>query len=498
MRNVSAALACARPVRRARAAPPWVGAALAPLLVASVAQAQAVDVGLTTKAEAPDGRARLNGGVSLSARPVDDVSTKLDLSVGAGEAPGAVLWPGAAPAADRDWRDLGAALEAAWSADPAAVLKVQLAGGLKNQPLAVASAGETGGASNDRLEQSAGVTAALKPARGVDLQLSAKVDGADDQITASDAAARMLVKTRDGQVESRLHWAARPDLTVDAGARLSSTSVFWRESATAAQDYVAVQPDVAATYTLRPGSTWRLDVTHAVTPLDAARFVTLARTGGEVDGSTRLEPDQEWRLQGEWTQALPADGRLKLAVTRAHVESATELVRLKNDVEGPGSVPGGERSQVDLALTLPLKPLGLRAFALETSGSWRTSQVQDPLTGAYRRASGEAPYETRVALSQTLPLRGLKWGVDTRSVGPQSYYGLSQVTSADADQTLGAFVEYHPVDFTLRLQLDNLTGGERRWQDAYYAGDRDLGALSSVVRRTEGGPSFGLSLKKPL
>ncbi len=466
----------------------------------AAARAQALDLNLTTGAEAPDGRAKLSGGAVISARPAPDLQAQVGLTLQAGDQPGSVIWPGASVATNRAWRDVGVDVQANWTANARASLKLQLAGGVKSQPIAPAALGETGGVENDRTEQRAGLVATLKPADAVSLNVSASVNSADDQLDGALAgdAARMLIRTRDGAVDSGLHWAVTPRLALDAGARVATTSVSWRENASAAEQYVAVQPRVAATVTLLPGVQWRVGLEHAVSPLDAAKFVTLARADESLAGPDRLSPDQEWRLQGEWTQALPDAGKLRVALTQARVESATELVRLPGDVEGPGSVRGGDRRQLDLALSLPLKPIGLRSLALETSGVWRSSEVQDPLTGQMRRASGEAPYETRVAIAQTLPLRGLKWGLDARSVGPQSYYGLQQVSAAEADQTFGAFVEYRPSDLVLRLQLDNLAGGERRWQDVSYTGDRDLGAPSSVVRRTEGGPSVGISLKKSL
>jgi hypothetical protein len=475
--------------------------AAALVLAPAAARAQAVDLNLTTGAEAPDGRAKLSGGAVISARPAPDLQAQVGLTLAAGDQPGSVIWPGASVATNRAWRDVGVNVQADWTADPRASLKLQLAGGVKSQPIAPAALGEAGGVENDRTESRAGLVATLKPLDAVSLNVTASVNSADDQLDGAvpgESASRMLIRTRDGAVDSGLHWAVTPKLALDAGARLATTSVAWRENASAAEQYVAVQPRVAATVTPLPGVQWRVGLEHAVSPLDAAKFVTLARADDTLAGPDRLTPDQEWRLQGEWTQALPDAGKLRVALTQARVESATELVRLPGDVEGPGSVRGGDRRQLDLALSLPLKPLGLRSLARETSGVWRTSQVQDPLTGAMRRASGEAPYETRVAIAQTLPLKGLKWGLDTRSVGAQSYYGLQQVSEADADQTFGAFVEYRPSDLVLRLQLDNLAGGERRWQDVTYTGDRDLGAPSSVVRRTEGGPSVGISLKKSL
>lgn len=464
---------------------------------AAPALADGLDVTTSAAADAPDRWTRLSGGAVLSLRPAPEVSTRVGVSAQTGDQPGGVLWPGAAPDPNRAWRDLGVDVQADWASERAS-LKLQLAGGLTDQPIAAASVGEVEGAQDRKARESAGLTAALRPLQAVSLSVTGRVASLDDQVQArADDAARMSLHTRDGSVDGAVHWAVAPALSLDAGARLSTTTVAWRQGAAAEEDYMAVQPRASATLSPAPGASWRVAVEHAVSPLDAGRFITLARADA-LSGPDRLAPDQEWRVQGEVVQALPAAGRLRLAVTQARTGSATELVRLPGDVEGPGSVRGGVRRQVDVALTLPLAPLGLAGFALETSGAWRDSQVQDPLTGGFRRASGEAPYEGRVALAQSLPVHNLRWGLDARTVGVQSWYGLQQVSTAAADQTLGAFVEYRPRAFTLRLQVDNLAGGERRWQDALYAGDRGTDAPYAVNRRTDGGPALGLSLKKAL
>ena len=98
----------------------------------------------------------------------------------------------------------------------------------------------------------------------------------------------------------------------------------------------------------------------------------------------------------------------------------------------------------------------------------------------------------------SLGRQGLRWGLNTRDQGAQSFYGLNQESSVTTARSLGAFVEYRPADFALRLQLDDLAGGERRWTDSYYLDGRDGGVLQRVDRREEGGPGFTFSLRRAL
>ncbi len=462
-------------------------------------QGEAGSLSLSTDAQAPEGRARLGGSLAYVARPVPAVTTRLNLDLRTGDAADGVLWPGAAVDATRPWSDLGLGLKADWTPASNAGVSLGLTDRQFDRPITPATLGAEADAPRDtRSEQAAALTASLRPAPQLALTLGGEVRSASDAMDlAADSGGRALLKTRDGAVNAGVTWTVTPRLKLQAGGKLTSTEVAWVEGASAAQDFAAAQPSVGATLTPWVAGAVTVDLARAVTPLDAGKFVALARVSGGA-AAAELRPDQEWRVQARYTQALPAAARLEVGVLEAQVQSSTELVRVAGGAEAPGSVAGGRRSEVDVAFQTPLALLGVRSVALQTRGVWRDSQITDPLTGQARRMSGETPYETNLALVHTLGKQGLTWGVSTRDQGGQSFYGVNQLSSVETERSLGAFVEYKPSTFAVRLQLDDLAGGDRRWTDAYYVDGRDTGAIQRIDRRQEGGPGFSFSLKRAL
>jgi hypothetical protein len=197
-------------------------------------------------------------------------------------------------------------------------------------------------------------------------------------------------------------------------------------------------------------------------------------------------------------QKLAGQLQLSAALTEARIDSATELGPVGPDLQAPISSPGGQRQELDLSLSTPLAALGLPSFTLKGSGAWRDSQVRDPFTREYRRASAESPETATLDLTQAGLAGGAKWGLEGRFGGDQSIYQMSQVTSVSVADSLGGFVEYNPGAFAVRLQVDGLYGGERTATDLYYNTTRAAGYVDRMDHRSEDGQAVKLVLSKAL
>lgn len=484
-------------------APLWAAAAV---LALAAGPARAGDltsgtqggVSLSTDAQSDSGKPKLSGAVSLRAAPWSDLVARVDLDAHAGSAPDGLVWTGAAPDPQRPWNDLGLGLQVDWSGLQGADLGLSASDRIVSRPVTAASLGGESDAPTDiRQDASAGLSAKLKPAPGLMLTVGGRMRRYSDSLDLGVAAERAHLKTEQDEASLALAWTPLPLLKLEAGDRFTTGEAAWIEGASATQAYAALQPSFGATLTPAADETLSLGLARTVSPLDPGKFVTLARASASSIGG--LQPDSEWRLAARWKVAQPAIGKLELGVEEAVLESSTELTRVGADVEAPGSVAGGRRVQVDLALDMPLKVLGLDVLSLQSRSAWRRSHIVDPITGEGRRRSGEIPYEASVSLVAQAPTPGLTLGLSTRDQGRQSFYGLAQLTSVETEPSLGAFVEYRPEPFVLRLQVDDIAGGDRRWTDAYYAPTgRDLGPPLRMDHRDEGGPGFMLSLKRAL
>jgi hypothetical protein len=160
-------------------------------------------------------------------------------------------------------------------------------------------------------------------------------------------------------------------------------------------------------------------------------------------------------------------------------------------------VGSGDRSEVSGGLAAPVPLLGRAPFRFEAQATWRASAVQDPITGALGRMSGERPYDASLSLSQAVGA-GMRWGVTAQASGSQTNLGPTQTSSLSPTAGLGGFLQYDARPVTVRLSLDNLLGGERDERDVFYSGGRDLGQIDHAGETRTVDRGFHISLIRAL
>jgi hypothetical protein len=469
----------------------------------SVVKGDGADLSISADASAPNGALRATSQVLIQPHIAPAVDTRLTLSLGTGErADGAPVWAGVVPYAAFAWTHAGAALQTDWTAPAGVKLHLEASDDLRTQtflgpdtldarPMSLNDS--RGARLSATLPAAAGFTFAMGAGAGED-------DGAVDLVDDSALLRRVALRSAHSDLSSQLDWKITPTLSLQLSDRLESGSLSWG-GAGVPDGYVALQPKAMAVWKPMADAEWTLSFEHANSPLDPAKFAALAQTAesSSIPAATaRLRPDETWRLRAAMSRKFRKTGAFSVAFTNADLRSSTELVRLAPGVQAPGSVTGGQRQQWDVALNLPLDLVGLDALSLQSSGLWRRSLIPDPITGVMRPPSGETPYEAKLGLVADLLDSDLRLGVQGQAVGPQSVYSLSRVDAVSVSPSLGAFVEFHPADFALRLQLDNLTGADRRYQSTQYSGARDGGAPEEIDRRVIGGPGFMLSFRRAL
>jgi hypothetical protein len=477
-----------------------VAAALAPAAAAAedlVLQGAGGALAVSTQAQDKGGKPHVSGLISYRATPADGLTARVDVEANTGFAREGLVWSGAAHDQSRAVNDVGVRLHLDWKALEQAVFAVDAANRVTARPVTTSNAGREADAPFDvRQDQNVNLSASLKPTAKITLSFAGRLRRFSDSLDLSNwGGGRHHFKTNESQASAGVAWAVMPQVKLEAGARLTETEAAWTDSASAVQSYPALLPSMSATLSPPQAGALNLSLSRVATPLDPAKFVAIAQTSAQNAGD--LRPDQEWRVAARWKLTLPAAARLELGLESATLESSTELMRVAGR-EAPGSVAGGRRTAMDVSVDLPLKSFGLPLATLQGRSAWRRSEIADPLTGTVRRRSGEAPHEASLALVQSLPEHRLAWGLSAREQGVRSYYGLNTLSAVETDPSLGAFVEYRPDTFVLRLQLDDIAGGARRWNATYFTDGRDLGAVSRLDHREDGGPGFSLRLKRPL
>ena len=345
--------------------------------------------------------------------------------------------------------------------------------------------------------QTASAAASFAPLPSVTVETGVEAQAtstAQRQALAGVAPATSQVETRQQRDYAKASWAALPRVDVKAEVATATTDMTMHGSVDGQTTYRTVEPSMAVTAKPWDGGTLTLGIARAVQPLNAANLAAYAAaTGKPTDAS--LQPDSARAVTASVTQTI---GDLSLSATYKNSEllSTTVLVPAASG-QTPSSIAGGRRQSFSAAMTLSLAALGLPKTTLTSKAEWRRSRIRDPLTGQARRVSGEVPHEARFQLAQKLPARHLTLGLEGRLGAETHYYQAAEETVVEQSGSVGAFVQYNPGPFSVRLNVDGL-GGSTAHSDAYYAGTRGDGYVDHVLHGTTSGTTVGLSLTKAL
>lgn len=313
---------------------------------------------------------------------------------------------------------------------------------------------------------------------------SATVDGDDGS----------HLQTADTQVSTSLSYRAMPGVTLDAGATIERQDADLDGDKASSASFSYVKPQATATVTPWQGATVKVGAEHAVDPLNGANYMALANLSDKPQ-DLKIAPDHAWQYQASLDQKFGA-ASVSAAVTQGQSGTATELAPIDGG-QTPASVAMKKRQKATIAVSLPLEGFGLPGTQLNSQATWRKSQVRDPVTGTYRRASGEAPREASVNLTKNLPAADAKIGVSGNLGTTRDFYQVNQSTEIRTAPRLGAFLSYTPGPVSMNLSVDGLMGGSQQFTDTFYNGSRN-GSVAGVGSRKANDAHISFSLKRKM
>jgi len=465
-------------------------AAAGPVLAQDIA-GDGVNLAMRLSASAPDQALASAPDVSSQAdltSQMPGLQTKVELGMKVGQAA-----PGAGAPNPGWWNSTAAGVNAAWSPFSAAKFEFGAQNATRVQYSAsdpVFSDGTQHYAQSRQSGLSAGAT--LTPLPPVDVTVNASLSSnvqQDAWVGGTGSQTSDLTQSDTRQLSARLAFTPLSMVKLEAGGQMQSMALSWPGGRAAT--YSALDPSARLSATPWAGGSLRLSMDRATAPLSIDQFV------GFGQGAVALEaaqPNREWRYSAALTQkAGPLD--LKASVLQARVETFAYLRAPAAGARvGLGS---GDRSEVSAAVAAPVPLPGFEPFKLEAEATFRASAVQDPLTGAIGRMSGERPYDASLSLSQAVGSQ-MRWGVTARASGPQTNLGPTETASLSPTAGLGGFLQYSAQPVTVRLSLDNLLGGERAERDVYYVGARDLSEIDHAGETRVVERGIHVSLIRPL
>lgn len=346
-----------------------------------------------------------------------------------------------------------------------------------------------------RRRSAATAATTLSPVTPLDLTFGAGLSSDLEEsaaVTGSGAETRDQVQTLQRQMTAGLTWKPLPLLSLEAGGKVQATSLTW--SAGHAAALADLDPDARLSLSPWSGGSLRLSLDRFTAPLSQDQFLGYGQGGPEAVLSV-VQPSREWRYGAAVAQkAGPVELNASLLQARVQTFAYVAPTAVGGARVGVGE---GARREIQAGLAAPVPLFGWTPFTLEARATWRESAVQDPLTGALGRLSGERPYDASLSLSHAVGA-DMRWGVTARAAGPQVNLGANEVASLSSTAGLGGFLQYQTRPVTFRLSLDNILGGERSERDVLYSGLRDANGVDHTAESRVVDRGIHLSLIRPL
>lgn len=301
------------------------------------------------------------------------------------------------------------------------------------------------------------------------------------------------IENQTEELFANVQWTPTPGLTVDAGERERSFAVQWQGAETKNGAYRILEPHAAVTMNFQDAQL-KTSIEHSASGYNTDAFVAYAANATRTE-SVAVEPDRAWRLKSEWKQQI---GQAQLTANYSHSYdgTVTEFGFSGTGAQVPVSTSLDARDEVGVNLSVPLEDIGLADTSVSGGAVWRDSRVLDPVTGRYRRASGEVADTVTLRLERKVPGERVRFGLTGQMSASQTAYQTREITMVDSSNTLGAFIAYKPGAYEVNLDVDGLVGTAKT-SNYYYVDSRAVNQLPKSSITSPPGPTVKLSLKRP-
>lgn len=345
-------------------------------------------------------------------------------------------------------------------------------------------------------KREAKVSAAVAALSNVSLDVGAA--GSNEVTRDTTAADRRdhiatKIENQTEEIFANLHWEPVPGLAVDAGERERNFSILWQGSETKNGSYRILEPRAAVTMNF-PNAQLKASIEHAATGYNTDAFVAYARNASLTE-NVAVQPDRAWRFKTEWKQNV---GAAQLAAAYSHESNGTvtEFGFSDSGAQVPVTTSLDKREEMNMSLSVPLEDVGLTNTSVSGDAVWRDSRVLDPVTGKFRRASGEMANRVTLRLERKLPAESMRFGLTGQMSAGQTAYQTQEISMVDASNTLGAYIAFKPGAYEVNLDVDGLVGTPKT-TNYFYVDSRAQNQLPKTNIVPASGPTFKISLKRP-
>lgn len=355
-------------------------------------------------------------------------------------------------------------------------------------------------------------TLTLPPWRGVGIEAGgeAALNSLDSRsgLSVGGAAvavpsANVTVKETRGEGFVTLTARPAPRLNLEAGLRVETSTISQSGDVNRSKTFTFAKPRLIATFAPSPDRQARLRIERTVGQLN---FQDFAATGdltlGAVSaGNVELEPERAWLAELALEQRFWGKGAAVLTWTRYELESVLDRVPIVTPArifDAPGNIARGRRDDLKLDLAVPLDPLGAAGTLVRFIGTWRKSEVVDPVTGAKRPISGLSAFSGELHLTQDAPAWNSTFGVSGRPFGfTRATYRVNEYMLIDETIFWRAYWDWKPrPDLLVHLQVESFNTKDKSRTRVVHAGTRAGPLAFSEQRHNLLRPFFQVRVRK--
>ena len=270
-------------------------------------------------------------------------------------------------------------------------------------------------------------------------------------------SASVKVEETRGELFGKGTWRVRPDLTVEGGLRLESSTISQSGDAEQEKSFFFAKPRFLATWTPMADNQLRLRFEREVGQLDFGDFAASADLDDEnvFGGNVDLEPEQRWISELIYERRFWGDGIVSIGLRHDEITDALDVIPLDHGLSAVGNIGDATLDQLALTVAIPTDKLGVSGGMFRFRNTWNHTEVTDPTTGDIRPISNLRPSQAVISWEQDITRWKLQYG--------GAYIPLMGQKSFDPDQTSGwrghdyfeAWTEYKPTEtLAIRAQVN--------------------------------------------
>jgi hypothetical protein len=226
----------------------------------------------------------------------------------------------------------------------------------------------------------------------------------------------------------------------------------------------------------------QMRVFRDVGQLDFTDFVSTAQFADDVinGGNPDLRPQTAWAGEVEADLRFASDAALRLRAFHHRLDDVVDFVPIGSPgglIDAPGNIGRGTIDGFEVSLRLPLARV-LPGGTFTLGGTFRDTEVRDPLTGELRSISDFTESELKAELRQDLSAAKLAWGVNYQTHTPDVDYRSNEINGFRELDRVDLFIETTVIAGTkVRLELWNVLDDTEERDRRLFSPDRS-GALS--------------------